>query len=48
MIMFDDPAHARAALEKAGLNHFAVDTNKPFFDLLPYSPLFSRIISRII
>ena len=40
IIMFDDPAHARAALEKAGLNHFAIDTNKPFFDLLPYSPLF--------
>jgi hypothetical protein len=40
IIMFDDPAHARAALEKTGLNHFAIDTNKPFFDLLPYSPLF--------
>ena len=41
VIMFDDPTHARAALEKAGLNHFAIDTNEPFFDLLPYSPLFA-------
>ena len=41
VIMFDDPVHARAALEKKGLNHFAVDTSKPFFDLLPYSPLFA-------
>jgi hypothetical protein len=41
VIMFDDPTHARAALEKAGLNHFAVDTTEPFFDLLPYSPLFA-------
>jgi hypothetical protein len=41
VIMFDDPTHARAALEKAGLNHFAVDTNEPFFDLLPYSQLFA-------
>ncbi len=41
VIMFDDPAHARAALERAGLNHFAIDTSKPFFDLLPYSPLFA-------
>src|SRR5579864_8189573 len=31
VIMFDDPTRARAALEKAGLHHFAVDTNKPFF-----------------
>jgi hypothetical protein len=41
VIMFDDPPHARAALQKAGLNHFAVDVNEPFFDLLPYSPLFA-------
>jgi hypothetical protein len=41
VIMFDDSSHARAALEKAGLNHFAVDTDEPFFDLLPYSPLFA-------
>jgi hypothetical protein len=41
VIVFDDPAHARAALEKAGLNHFAIDTKEPFFDLLPYSPLFA-------
>jgi len=41
VIMFDDPSHARAALEKKGLNHFAVDTSEPFFDLLPYSPLFA-------
>jgi hypothetical protein len=41
VIMFDDPTHARAALEKAGLNHFAIDTKEPFVDLLPYSPLFA-------
>jgi hypothetical protein len=41
VIMFDDPTHARAALEKAHLNHFAIDTKEPFFDLLPYSPLFA-------
>jgi hypothetical protein len=41
VIMFDDPIHARAALEKAHLNHFAIDTKEPFFDLLPYSPLFA-------
>jgi hypothetical protein len=41
VIMFDDATHARAALEKAGLNHFAIETDEPFFDLLPYSPLFA-------
>jgi len=40
-ILFE-PAHiARAALERQGLNYFAIDTNAAFFDLLPYSPLFS-------
>jgi hypothetical protein len=39
-IMFDTPAVAKAALQKEGLNYFAIDTAAPFFDLLPYSALF--------
>jgi hypothetical protein len=40
-IMFEPADIARAALERQGLNYFAIDTNAAFFDLLPYSPLFS-------
>ena len=39
-IMFDAPAVAKAALQKEGLDYFAIDTSAPFFDLLPYSSLF--------
>jgi hypothetical protein len=40
-IMFEPADVARATLERQGLNYFAIDTNVAFFDLLPYSPLFS-------
>ena len=40
-IMFEPADVARVALERQGLNYFAIDTNAAFFDLLPYSPLFS-------
>jgi hypothetical protein len=39
--MFEPPDIARAALERQGLNYFVIDTNAAFFDLLPYSPIFS-------
>ena len=39
-IMFDTPAAAKAALQEENINYFAIDTSAPFFDLLPYSPLF--------
>jgi hypothetical protein len=39
-IMFDSPSIAKAALQAEGLNYFAIDTASPFFDLLPYSPMF--------
>jgi len=40
-VMFDSPDVAKVALQKLDINYFAIDTNSPFFDLLPYSPLFS-------
>ena len=40
-IMFEPADIARAALERQNLNYFVIDTNVAFFDLLPYSPLFS-------
>ena len=39
--MFATAQVARSALERQGLNYFVIDTNAAFFDLLPYSPLFS-------
>jgi hypothetical protein len=46
-IMFEPADIARAALERQNLNYFVIDTNVAFFDLLPYSPLFSAEISSI-
>jgi hypothetical protein len=40
-IMFGSPTAAQAALQRAGLNYFAFDTPQPFFDILPYAPLFT-------
>jgi len=40
-IMFEPPDVARAALQRIGLNFFAIETTSPFFDILPYSPLFA-------
>lgn len=40
-IMFGPAGAAQAALQRIGINYFAIDTTVPFFDILPYSPLFS-------
>jgi hypothetical protein len=40
-IMFEPADVARTALQREGLDYFLIDTNVPFFDVLPYSPLFS-------
>jgi hypothetical protein len=40
-IVLGTPAEAEATLKEVGLNYFAINTNERFFDILPYSPLFS-------
>ena len=39
-IAFGKPEMAVAELKKLDLNYFVIDTNEPFFDILPYSALF--------
>ena len=41
VINFDDAEKAEAALRRQNLNYFLIDTTEPFFDILPYSALFS-------
>jgi hypothetical protein len=40
-IAFGSPDEAEAALKAAGVDYFSVDASQPFFDILPYAPLFS-------
>jgi hypothetical protein len=40
-VMFASAGDAQAALRRVGLNFFAFDTSLPFFDILPYAPLFA-------
>lgn len=39
-VLFGPANIAIAALQLEGLDYFLIDTNDPFFDLLPYAPLF--------
>ena len=40
-IAFGSPDEAEATLKAAGVDYFSIDTSQPFFDILPYAPLFS-------
>jgi hypothetical protein len=41
VVNFDDADTAEAALRTQKLDYFLIDATAPFFDILPYSPLFS-------